>query len=60
MLTKKKYIFVVCGGEIITPGEIKSSTIVDEQTGKIGYPRNENCTWTIRAPPNQVVRLVYA
>jgi hypothetical protein len=53
-----KYFFhiIACGGEISAPGIIKSP-ISASNMGK--YPNDANCTWIIRAPPNQVVWLVY-
>ncbi|VVC39263.1 EGF-like, conserved site,EGF-like calcium-binding domain,CUB domain,EGF domain,EGF-like calcium- [Cinara cedri] len=47
-----------CGGEITTPGLIKSSIGSDELAN--GYPSNQNCTWIIRAPPGQRVQLVFS
>lgn len=48
-----------CGGEMTTPGIIKSPSTMDEFNGNLGYPSNANCTWIIRALPGQVVRIVY-
>lgn len=53
------HVCLGCGGEITIPGIIKSPSAVDEHTGNLGYPSNENCTWIIRALPGQVVRIVY-
>lgn len=53
------YVFIGCGSEITTPGLIKSPMSFDNLFGIHGYPRNINCTWIIRAPPEQVVQLVY-
>jgi len=46
-----------CGGEMTTPGLIKSPVIM-KNFEKI-YPDNLNCTWIIRAPSKQIIQLVY-
>lgn len=58
-LMHRIHVCLGCGGEITTPGIIKSPSTIDELTGNLGYPSNENCTWIIRALPGQVVRIVY-
>jgi len=52
-------LFTGCGSEITTPGTIKSPISFDKLYGGFGYPRNSNCTWIIRAPPEQIVQLRY-
>lgn len=52
----KHFFFLVCGGQITAPGIIKSP-MSPINNGK--YPNDANCTWIIRAPPNQVIWLVY-
>ncbi|MBO8666590.1 CUB domain-containing protein, partial [Staphylococcus aureus] len=53
------YEFQGCGSEITTQGTIKSPISFDRLYGVFGYPRNSNCTWIIRAPPEQIVQLVF-
>ncbi|KAL5234243.1 hypothetical protein ACI65C_001653 [Semiaphis heraclei] len=48
-----------CGSEITSPGSIKSPISFDKLFGIYGYPSNANCTWIIRAPPDQVVQLIF-
>ncbi|XP_022177373.1 cubilin-like [Myzus persicae] len=48
-----------CGSEITTPGTIKSPMSYETLYGIHGYPRNLNCTWIVRAPPEQIVQLVF-
>uniref|UniRef100_A0A2H8TEF1 Cubilin n=1 Tax=Melanaphis sacchari TaxID=742174 RepID=A0A2H8TEF1_9HEMI len=51
-----------CGSEITTPGSIKSPLSFNNAyygPGRYGYPSNLNCTWIIRAPPGQVIQLVF-
>jgi len=52
-------VCIVCGGEITTPGQIKFPADIVESRGNNEYPNSENCTWIIRAPPRQVIQLVY-
>lgn len=47
-----------CGGEITSPGIIKSPLAIDKIFGIFKYPDDANCTWVIRAPPDQTVQLV--
>lgn len=48
-----------CGGEITSPGIIKSPLAIDKIFGTSRYPDDANCTWIVRAPPDQIVQLVY-
>lgn len=54
--------FIGCGGEIITPGIITSPVNYINEYGFVTdlneYANNLNCTWIIRAPPEQVIQLV--
>ncbi|XP_029345463.1 cubilin isoform X3 [Acyrthosiphon pisum] len=48
-----------CGGEITIPGIIKYPMTIDPLSGTYEYPDNTNCSWIIRAPPDQVVQIVF-
>lgn len=48
-----------CGGEITSPGFIRSPVSFSEDEEADAYPDEANCTWIIRAPPDQVVQLAY-
>ncbi|XP_029345465.1 cubilin isoform X2 [Acyrthosiphon pisum] len=54
-----QYSVTTCGGEITSPGIIKSPMTIDPLLGTPRYPDNANCTWIIRAPPDQVVQLKF-
>lgn len=54
-------MYTGCGGEIKSPGLIKSPINYEEDESDTTnvYPSDADCTWIIRAPPDQVVLLKY-
>lgn len=60
MLVQLLMCIIACGGEITSPGFIKSPISFNEDDEEPNaYPNDANCTWIIRAPPDQVVQLAY-
>ncbi|VVC39264.1 EGF-like, conserved site,EGF-like calcium-binding domain,CUB domain,EGF domain,EGF-like calcium- [Cinara cedri] len=51
------YVLQGCGGEIKTPGIIEPPTEVDAIIS--GVTSRLNCSWVIRAPPEQVIQLTF-
>lgn len=49
--------FLVCGGILNTPGEIKLPTYHDHRINKLTYAGALNCLWNITAPKNKNVVL---